>query len=348
MSSHQLMVNPRQVIHAIVFAMSLSLLWAASAAPASAQQDFTLTIPGGLHPAAVNPGDRAMADIDLQPVGSFAGPVTLTCVVTSQSGSTFLPTCMASPSPAVPPAQPSLTVTTLNDTPAGSYQIAVTGTSGSSTPQTAMVTLGVTPLSGDYTLSVSPTTATPSPINAGLTATTLVTVTPIGSYTGSVTLSCFSVTPVVSPEPFCSFQPTNGTGPVLVTSGTPATATLTITTDGPTPTDQAGHPRIFYAFLLAVPGMALVGAMHSRKRAADALMGAVLADRLLAGSVLLMPSCGSSTRTNNPSGLTTPKNTYTFTLSGADQNGAGPSNNNTNCGTGGTQCNAATVSLTVD
>jgi hypothetical protein len=340
------MVNPRQVIHAIVFAMSLSLLWAASAAPASAQQDFTLTIPGGLHPAAVNPGDTAQADIDLQPVGSFAGPVTLTCVVTSQSGSTFLPTCMASPSPAVPPAQPSLTVTTLNDTPAGSYQIAVTGTSGSSTPQTAMVTLGVTPLSGDYTLSVSPTTATPSPINAGLTATTLVTVTPIGSYTGSVTLSCFSVSPVVSPEPFCSFQPTNGTGPVLVTSGTPATATLTITTDGPVPTTTRWTPRIFYAFLLAVPGMALVGVGGTRNRGRR-LMGMFLLLGL-AGSVLLMPSCGSSTRTNNPSGLTTPTNTYTFTLSGADQNGAGPSNNNTNCGTGGTQCNAATVSLTVD
>jgi hypothetical protein len=331
------MVNPRQVIHAIFFTMSLSLLWAASVDPAQAQQDFTLTIPGGLHTPAVNPGGSATADINLQPVGSFSGSVTLTCLVTSQSGSTSLPTCLVSPSPAVPPAQPSLTVNTTQDTTPGSYQIAVTGTSGSSTPQTATVTLGVTPLSGDYTISVSPTTATPSPVNAGLTATTVVTVTPIGSYTGSITLSCFSVTPVVSPEPFCSFQPTNGTGPVLVTSGTPATATMTIITDGPIPNSARRTPRIFYAFLLAVPGLALVGVSRARNRGRR-LMGLFLLLGL-AGSVLLMPSCGSSTRTNNPSGLTTPKNTYTFTLSGADQNGAGPSNTTTN---------PATVTLAVN
>jgi hypothetical protein len=57
---------------------------------------------------------------------------------------------------------------------------------------------------------------------------------------------------------------------------------------------------------------------------------------LLAGGVVLMPACGSS---STSVGTVTPKQTYTFTLTGADENGAAPSNTTTN---------EATVSITVD
>jgi len=55
---------------------------------------------------------------------------------------------------------------------------------------------------------------------------------------------------------------------------------------------------------------------------------------LLASGVILMPACGSS----KSIGSVTPATTYVFTLTGADENGAAPSN---------TATNQATVSLTV-
>jgi hypothetical protein len=58
----------------------------------------------------------------------------------------------------------------------------------------------------------------------------------------------------------------------------------------------------------------------------------------MVSGLLLLPACGSTNNTNNPSGEVTPKNTYTFTLTGADQNGAAPGNSAT----------APTVTLTVN
>jgi hypothetical protein len=207
------------------------------------------------------------------------------------------------------------------------------------------LSLTVVNLTVDYTLSALPVTATPSPVTAGSTATTTVTVSPIGSYSNhQVTLACLSVTPVVAAAPVCSFTPVNGTtpGPVQITSG-PASATLTITTLGPTPTTRLERKRLFYAMWLLVPGLALarfgrkqIGGKENRHRKLLGLFFLIA----MAGGVLLMPACSSSTNnTNNPSGQVTPKNTYTFTLTGADENGAAPGNTTTS---------PATVSLVVD
>jgi hypothetical protein len=55
---------------------------------------------------------------------------------------------------------------------------------------------------------------------------------------------------------------------------------------------------------------------------------------------MVLPSCGGThTIQNNNSGLVTPKNTYTLTLTGVDQNGNAPSNTGTS---------AASVSLIVN
>jgi hypothetical protein len=205
----------------------------------------------------------------------------------------------------------------------------VTGVSGSYPSQSLTLNLNVVNEIGNYTLSVSPTTATPSPVPAGTIATTLVTVTPIANYTGTVTLACLSITPVVVAAPYCTFTATSGSsslppGTVQVTGGAPATATLTITTLGPVPTTTLRHRRIFYALWLLVPGLALVGLGATGARQKNAL-GALLL-MVVAGGLLLMPACGSNVATNSPHGEITPKNTYTFTLTGADQNGAAPSN----------------------
>jgi hypothetical protein len=325
-SSHPFMVNFRQAVRAVIFASLLSMLSAASVSLAYGQ--FTLTA-SALHPqAGVDPGGSATASIDLGPPTGFNNAVSFSCVVTSDQVTTQLPQCLVSPDSAIPPATPSLTVSTMNTTASGTYQIAVTGTSGS-VAQTVTLFLNVTNLTQDYLLSVSPTTAIPSPIPAGSSATTTVSVQPLGSYTGTVTLSCLSITPIVTAAPFCSFNPPA----VTVGGGLPPTSTLTVSTFGSSSNiTKISNPRVFYAFWLAVPGLALAGAggrgTHKKK-----LMGLLFLISL-AGSVLLIPACNTTTiGTKALNGQITPNNSYVLTLTAADSNGAAPSNVTTDAAT---------------
>jgi hypothetical protein len=338
------MVNPRQVVRALVFALSLSLFSAASVSVAYGQQLFTLTVTGALSPFAVDPGSSSTATIEIAAVGAFDGAVsfdTVPCTVTPvQPAGT--PVCSVSPDSVTPPGQTFLTITTAGGTsgatPPGLYTITVTGTSGASS-QAVTLTLNVVNVTEDYTLSV-PTTATPSPVPPGSVATAVVSVSPIASYAGSVTLACLSVSPVVAAAPYCSFSPAT----VQVTSGFAPTSTLTITTLGPTSVAGLRGRKIFYGLWLLVPGLVLVGLGKTGTRG-KSLVGVFLIVAV-AGGLLLMPACGStySVTNNAPNGEITPKNTYTFTLTGADQTGAAPSNT---CPTGQT-CGQATVTLVVN
>jgi hypothetical protein len=180
----------------------------------------------------------------------------------------------------------------------------------------------VEPVTESYNLAATPTTATPNPVIAGGQATTTVTVTPSVGYSGSVTLACLSISPVVTPSPICSFNP-----PTVTVGSTTVqpTSILTITTSGPTPTTKLRAPRIFYALWLAIPGLILVsiGATGNLKRALKRKILGMLFLTTVACSLLLLPSCSSGRSTDN-NGVT-PNNTYTFTLTGADANGAAPS-----------------------
>jgi hypothetical protein len=326
------MLNSRHLTRAFVFASLLAIFFTASVSQAHGQ-DFSLTPLSELHP--VSSGGSSTAVLELLAIGIFNNPVSFTCTVTSGQTTGTAPLCLVSPDSATPGtegAQISVTVTTTDNTAAGTYQITVTGTSGSLV-HTVPLSLGVTSLTVDYTLSVSPTTATPNPVTAGSIATTTVTVSPIGSYSGhTVTLSCLSISPTVLLAPVCSFNPPS----VVVTSGLQPTSVMSIITTGPAPTVRLWHPRVFYALWLFVPGLALLGLVSSgagRKKILGALLLAVLASGLL-----LLPACGSSSRSTS-SGNVTPKNSYVFTLTGADENGAAPSN---------TTANQATVTVSVN
>jgi hypothetical protein len=330
------MVNLRQAVRPIILASLLFVLSAASVSLAHGQQ-FTLSVSAFTPKIAVNPGGSATATINLQPIGGFDGEVALSCAVTSSQFTTNLPQCLVSPSSAVPPANgPALTVTTTGGTgddvtAAGTYQVTVTGTGGATTV-TQTLYLNVADLTEDYTLSVSPTTAIPSPLPAGSSATTTVTVLPIGSYSGQVTLACLSIFPIVTAAPYCTFDPPT----VTISSSTGAVSTLTIQTFGAASSSRLWSPRIFYAFWLAVPGLALVGAR--RPRGSGKKLLAVFLLMLVAGSLLLLPACGGNVGTTALNGQITPNNTYNLTLTGADTNGAGPSN---------VTVNPATVTLAV-
>ncbi len=300
--------------------LALLLLFFSVGTASTAHAQFTLT-PTQLHPASVDPGGSASATIDLTATGGFNNAVDFTCAVTSNQTVTSPPVCLVSPDTETPPATPSVTITTTGATPAGTYQITVTGTSGP-TVETATLNLNVANLTQDYTLSVLPTTAIPSPIPAGNSATTVVTVSPLGSYTGMVTLSCLSVSPVVAGAPVCSFKPAT----VSVTSGVPPTSTMTITTFG-TLTTKLYRPHMFYALWLAIPALAFVGLGGASKRGTR-LMGMFLLVAI-ANGLLLLPACSSSTTNKAAANQITPVNTYTFTLTGADANGAAPSSTTT-------------------
>jgi hypothetical protein len=328
-SSHPLMVNRWQLLRALVLALLLLLLSAASVSIAYGQE-FTLTVASGPSPPAVDPGGTSKATINIAAIGGFDGVVsfdTVPCAVTPVQP-TGTPLCVVSPDSATPPAQAFLTISTGSDTPPGLYSVLVTGASDSDSEQVTL-TFNVVNVSESYTLQVSPSTATPSPVPAGSIATTIVTVFPAANYTGTVTLACFSVTPLVADPPYCSFVATLGSDSlpadtVQVTSGAPATATMTITTLGPTNITSLHHRRTFYALWLLIPGLALVGASANRTRAKRLLWPLLLL--AVAGGLLLTPACNSTPITNSVNGRITPKNTYTFTVTGADQTGAPPSN----------------------
>lgn len=346
-SSYPLMLNPRPVLRTIIFALLLPAFFAAHVSLAYGQ-DFGLTA-SPLFPPAVTSGANATSTIDLTASNGFDSPVSLSCAVTASDGATTgLPTCVVSPASQTPPADgPALTVYT-SGAQTGQYTIIVTGTSGSLPPQTATLLLSVQDIPEDYTLTVSKAISPPS-VEAGLGAQATVTVTPIGSYSGTVYLYCLSVTPVETAGPFCSFAATEAStslppNAVTVIAGTPATAVLTITTFGAaattTATAKPTEPSTFYGLWLVLPGLAILGAGASgshRKK----LIGLFLL-MLIATGLLLMPACNTTTNngTTAPNGDVTPAETYTFTMTGVDQNGVAPSNNST-------ASEAATVSLTV-
>jgi hypothetical protein len=298
---------------------------------------FTLTA-GALNPAAVDPAGVATAVVTLGG-DSSVGTVSLSCAVTSTISTTAMPTCLISPSAATPSATLSLTVTSLGATPSGQYSITITGTAGGTTVTSSPLFLNVVQAQQNYALTVT-RAISPGSITAGGVATAIITITPISGYSGTVTLSCLSISPSVVASPYCTFQSNTTPSQAFVTvlAGTPVAGTLTINTFGTQQTTaELTSPRIFYTFLFGVPGLVLAsaGSMRRAKRKFLAFFAALIVVAL----TLLLPACGGiSLTSNNTYGYVTPKNTYMFTISGVDQNGVSPSNS-------GTQ---ASISLTVN
>ena len=156
--------------------------------------------------------------------------------------------------------------------------------------------------------SITAAALNPGTVTQGGTATSTVTVTALNGYSKTVNLTC-AVTGGGSPAPKCSLSPTSTNGG--------GSSTLTVTTIGVN--GALLHPsRIFYAMLLPVFGLSLMGVSFSyagsgrKKLLGFLLLGVVIC------AVFFLPACGSS----SGGGCTgcTPKGTYAVTVTGKDGN----------------------------
>jgi len=237
-----------------VLAAFLVLLTAAFA------QDFTLSdVP--FFPSAVAPGGTASSNVSVgTPVNGSSVDVTLSCQVSPPSDATITaPTCTMSPSTVTAPAGSTAVITTnaTSTAPAatpGLYAITITGTGPSGPLSLPPLNITVLSVSAQFTVTVA-TAVAPSSVPAGSAAQGTINVNPLDGYSGTVTLACRSITPLVTIPPICSFNP-----PSLVIQGNTFSSTLTITTQGLlVPTSAVAHLLSFYALWLPLPMLALMG-----------------------------------------------------------------------------------------
>ncbi len=295
--------------------------------PSAFGQDFSMTV-GSFNPFAVAPGEASSATISLAALNGFNGTVDLACAITSDTVGTP-PTCQVSPQSVQPSTNSggaTVTITSNGSTTPALYKVAITGTSPATTI-TQSQNLTVLPVTAQFTITVQ-TAIAPNSVPAGNGAQGVISVNPINGYMSpgdGITLSCASISPLVTFPPVCSFSPQ----PVPVL-GAPATSTITINTAGPVTTGAAATPRTFNALWIPLPMLALagLGAAVGGKRTRKAW--GLLALFIVSGALVLMPACGnSSTSTTTPNGVT-PANTYTFTIVGVDIDGNISSNTTSN------------------
>lgn len=329
---------------------TISLLWVMTAfltllSSASAQADFTLQA-APFSPQALAPGGVSSSNITIGAINGFTGTVDLTCQISLTQTTTTNPNCAVSPTTVTPPASATATITTTQQTTPVGYAITITGTGPSTTHTTPPQDLTVLAVTPQFTITVQ-SPIVPKSVPAGIGSQGVILINPINGYISptvqiggktlsGITLSCTSITPLVTLPPVCSFNPAS---PAV--SGTPVTSTITINTYGPAITGAVAHPRAFYALWLPLPMLALVGlgAAVGGKRSRKAW--GLLALLVMSGALLLMPACGNTTPlVITPNGVT-PNNTYTFTVVGIDANGVVSSN------TSSTTSANPTVTLTV-
>lgn len=195
-------------------------------------------------------------------------------------------------------------------TTAGSYTVTASyagDVDNSSSTSTAVTVVVAVP---DYKISASPSSATISP---GQSATTTLTITPVGGYSGTVKFSCGTLPSGAT----CTFAPAS----VTPTSGA-ATSTLTITTTAP----STARLRDRSIPLQGIAWASLILLTLSPRKLCGLnrrLARATLLTLLLAAGLLSFSGCSSSSPSNNtPTNPGTPAGAQTITLTAADSSGS--------------------------
>lgn len=246
--------------------------------------------------ASVTPGSSASYIISVSGLNGFNSAVALTCSAGLPSGAScsFVP---PSVTPGSAPVSSNLTISTSAVTPAGISNVTITGTSGSLSHNT---TLNLT--TQDFGVSAS--ALSPASVSKGGSATSTITIAPLNGFSGSVSLACSSVTGGGTPTPTCSFNPNS----VATGSGT---STLTVSTTAAHASLTSSSRAIFFAMLLPMGGIAVLGAGSRRKN----LLGLLLACLIVSGLIFLAACGGGSSSSGGGGQPGTPAGTYTVTVS---------------------------------
>ena len=190
---------------------------------------------------------------------------------------------------------------------ASSANLIVTDNAYNGSQQVALSGIAVMP---DFAISTS--ALSPASVSAGGSTTSTVTITSMGGFNQTVTLSCGSITlngsAATTNPPACNFNPVS-------VSNASGTSTLTISTTGSNallPSDFTGSRGLFYAMLLPIVGLAIVGRGFNSGR--EKLCEALLASGMILGLVLLS-ACGGGNATGGTGA--TPAGTYTISISGS-------------------------------
>lgn len=177
--------------------------------------DFFLTSNPGSQ--TVVQGQSTTYSETVNPLDGYSNTVSLTV-----SGCPTGATCTLNPTSVSPPYAPStLTVSTTSSTPGGTFTLTITGTDGTLTHTTSVTLTVVVP---DFSISSSSTSGT---IKAGGSAHFPITLTPLNTFSGSVSLTVTGL-PGSSTG---TFSP----NPVTVTSPNSSSSTFTVTTSRKTP-----------------------------------------------------------------------------------------------------------------
>jgi FG-GAP-like repeat/Abnormal spindle-like microcephaly-assoc'd, ASPM-SPD-2-Hydin len=169
-------------------------------------------------------------------------------------------------------------------------------------PQMIMLSGTGTGTAADFAISPASGSSNSVTITAGQTASFNLTVTPAGSFSGTVNLSC-AITPAVTPAPICAVAPS-----VNVTEGTAAAVTVKISTTAPgmagSISRAAVPPRIMpvtWAIFLLAPGFLLFGCRRRMPALAIPTLAVVL---------LGMAACGGGGGSGSKKTPGSPAGTY--------------------------------------
>ncbi|MFZ1006706.1 MAG: hypothetical protein WAN65_07715 [Candidatus Sulfotelmatobacter sp.] len=225
-------------------------IWQFSLPVSSTSPDFCLTNSGSF--PTVNAGSTITGQsIDLSSVNGFAGTVNLSCSIVSCFGTSGSASCSVSPTSASSfPTRVQVTVNaaTLATTGAGSCNLSVGGTSGSTT-NTLPLSFNVADfqLSGTQSLTIDPNSQTQASF----------TITPSTFYIGAVNASCNAS---AIPGGSCTLSLSN---PISVNAGSAVSVNATITTPSSVPpgiynvtfsaVDPSGNPSQSVTIAVTVP-----------------------------------------------------------------------------------------------
>ena len=186
---------------------------------------------------------------------------------------------------------------------AGSVNVVVTN----SDAQGGTLSNGYTYIaSPDFTITAS--ALSPAIVAAGGSATSTITITPMNGFDGTLSLSCSSIVPAVTPPATCALAPSSVTGSGM--------STLTVRTTAAAQGSLAPRSRgVSYAMWLPVGGLLVLGAgLSSPKRR----FLCFLFECMLFSGLIFLAACGgtSSSFGRGAAGIPgTPTGSYTIMVS---------------------------------